>query len=67
MAFVVPDAPAMVSVQLAPAAFAVTVNVVVLDDGFTENEAHPPPLAGVVSVAAYDPLNCNSIGVTVTL
>ena len=67
MAFVVPAAPAMVSVQLAPAAFAMTVKVVVLVGGVTENDAHPPPVAGGVSDAAYDPLNCSSIGVTVTL
>ena len=67
MAFVVPAAPAMVSVQLAPAAVAVTVKVVVLVAGATENDVHPPPVAGVVSDAAYDPLNCNSVGVTVTL
>ncbi len=65
-AFVVPAAPATVSVQLAPAAFAVTVKVVVLDDGVTANEAQPPPLCGAVRVAAYEPLNCSSVGVTVT-
>ena len=57
----------MVSVQLAPAAFAVTVKVVVLELGVTENDAQPPPLCGAVSDAANEPLNCSSVGVTTTL
>ena len=67
VAFVVPAAPAMVSVQLAPAAFAVTVKVVVLELGVTEKEAQPPPLCGAVSDAANEPLNCSSVGVTTML
>ena len=57
----------MVSVQLAPAAFAVTVKVLVLELGVTENDAQPPPLCGAVSDAANEPLNCSSVGVTTTL
>ena len=67
VAFVVPAAPAIVSVQLAPAAVAVTVKVVGLELGVTEKAAQPPPLCGAVSDAANDPLNCSSIGVTTTL
>ena len=52
----------MVSVQLAPAAVAVTVKVVVLVAGVMVKLVQPLVLP---SVAAKEPLNCSSVGVTV--